>query len=642
MPGAAVLADLSGEALVAGLREVLGQAAANADVSVEGDIVTVRPHPAPPAAAEEAERLTKKAAARARQGEYEKAANIYRRVLELDPHRQDSRRELAMVLVEMGKSSESVDTLLDVLKVDPRDHQALIVLGNHYARAGRDIEAAERFLARAAEIAPGDAIVQNSLGAIFFEQKQPAKALSHFDRALELDPTFANALYGKSILLTHEGRFVEALECLRGLFERGDRRDARLGSMLNAARENYLKISNIVANDRADETFKISEDLKAQAAGESGCEIAVEPKKLHGTLCAVTQMAWKHRRDYHLISLRDDLPAEMLKHHIPAHESWHILLESRARSAGMNRWFTTDDTRLDAALDSMRPDIRRISRSSGHDENGLLKLGGELLRDALSLLYNAPIDMMIERRIAEIPAMREAQYCSLYLQLHNATRMGLSKKTRSVVPGPLLRLNDAVNGAMALFMDGLSGGAAEFFPEYETTGCAGLARQIHSLYSSVADGPGKEYELVDAVAKLLGIESWFAWRPDPGSFTVVERMTDSNLGGVTNPGLLRRKSREAVPFLLAALRRFDRMDEEAIKKLTLEAALLGQEGIDYGNSSARHHLKSVPVEEFTGMEIMCLLYAGLKRTAPGETNLGFDLNDEFAMALELYHAEKER
>ena len=64
--------------------------------------MTISPHPVSSSGAEEAERLTRKAAMRARQGEYEKAANIYRRVLELDPHRQDSRRELAMVLVEMG------------------------------------------------------------------------------------------------------------------------------------------------------------------------------------------------------------------------------------------------------------------------------------------------------------------------------------------------------------------------------------------------------------------------------------------------------------------------------------------------------------------------------------------------------------
>ena len=642
VPGAETLAALEGQALISELRRVLGEVAEGAVVSVDGDLVTVRPDEVSSANAEEARRLTERAAMRARRGEYEKAANIYRRVLELDPQRQDSRRELAMALVEMGQAADAIDVLLDVLKVNPRDHQALLILGNHYARVERDFAAATRFIERAAEIAPKDAIAQNSLGAMYFEQKQPEQALMHFDRALELNPKFANAFYGKSMLLMTEGRFMEALACLSALFRESDSADVRVRPMLGAARENYLKLANIVANDPANETFKASENLKAQAAVESGFELVVEPKKLPGTLCAVTQMAWKYRRDHHIVSLQDQLPAEMLKHHILSHECWHILLESRARKAGVNRWFATDDAGLAAVVDSMKQDLRRLARSSGHDENGLRKLASDLLRDGLSLLYNAPLDMLIERQLAEIPEMREAQYCSLYLQLHNAASFGLDKRSRSVVPPPLLRMNDALNGAMAFFVDQLSGGASEFFPAYEATGHAKLAREIYELCAAAQRSPGAEYALVDAVAELLGIASWFGWKHDPGAFEIVEKVTEGGRGGVTNPNLLKRKSAEAVPFLLSALRRFDRMDDDAIKRLTLEAAVLGQEGIDYADGTKRHRLKALPGELLNGLEVMCLLYAGLKRIAPAEADLGLDLNDAFTMALELYHAEKER
>lgn len=84
------------------------------------------------------------------------------------------------------------------------------------------------------------------------------------------------------------------------------------------------------------------------------------------------------------------------------------------------------------------------------------------------------------------------------------------------------------------------------------------------------------------------------------------------------------------------------MDDATIKNLTLGAALLGQEGIDYADPAKRHRLKELPGELLSGLEVMCLLYAGLKRIAPTEADIGFDLNDDFAMALELYHSEKER
>ena len=35
---------------------------------------------------------------------------------------------------------------------------------------------------------------------------------------------------------------------------------------------------------------------------------------------------------------------------------------------------------------------------------------------------------------------------------------------------------------------------------------------------------------------------------------------------------------------------------------------------------------------------MCLLYAGIRRALPAESETGMDLSDEFATALELYHA----
>ncbi len=96
--------------------------AKDADIAVEGDLVTVTPAPVGESGAAEAARLSEMAAMRARRGEFEKATAIYRRVLELDPSRHDSRRELAMALVEIGNASEAVDVLLDVLKLNPRDH----------------------------------------------------------------------------------------------------------------------------------------------------------------------------------------------------------------------------------------------------------------------------------------------------------------------------------------------------------------------------------------------------------------------------------------------------------------------------------------------------------------------------------------
>ena len=62
--------------------------------------------------------------------------------------RHDARRDLAMVLVELGHADEAKDLLLDVLKTNPRDVASLVILGNHYAKAEGDKVSAEQFFRR--------------------------------------------------------------------------------------------------------------------------------------------------------------------------------------------------------------------------------------------------------------------------------------------------------------------------------------------------------------------------------------------------------------------------------------------------------------------------------------------------------------
>ena len=99
---------------------------------------------------------------------------------------------------------------------------------------------------------------------------------------------------------------------------------------------------------------------------------------------------------------------------------------------------------------------------------------------------------------------------------------------------------------------------------------------------------------------------------------------------------------EAVPLLLLALRRFDGMENRAIAEMTQEIAVMGQEGIRYSDTSRTYALKSAPGESFTDLARMCLQYAGIQRLAPAAADPGMDLHEEFAMALDLYHSEKER
>ena len=110
-------------------------------------------------------------------------------------------------------------------------------------------------------------------------------------------------------------------------------------------------------------------------------------------------------------------------------------------------------------------------------------------------------------------------------------------------------------------------------------------------------------------------------------------------GGPTNPELLQEKYPAAVWHLLDALKRFDSLDPRRVMEITFEVARLGESGLDYANPEKKYTLSAYPGESFSGLQLMCLIYAGFKRIAPDQ-DTGMDLNEPWITALELFHVGK--
>lgn len=48
-------------------------------------------------------------------------------------------------------------------------------------------------------------------------------------------------------------------------------------------------------------------------------------------------------------------------------------------------------------------------------------------------------------------------------------------------------------------------------------------------------------------------------------------------------------------YLLDALERFDSMESDEVKRIVLEIAVMGQEGLDYSSPEEKYRLKSLPI-----------------------------------------------
>ena len=136
---------------------------------------------------------------------------------------------------------------------------------------------------------------------------------------------------------------------------------------------------------------------------------------------------------------------------------------------------------------------------------------------------------------------------------------------------------------------------------------------------------------------MTGLRGWYDWKIDPGQHDVRELPRQE---GTTNPALLREKNPAAVFYFLDAFKRFDAMTPDEIRNVALEIALIGRAGLDYASPEKKYELKTIPNRKFSGLHLMCLMYAGFKRILP-EHDVGMELNEPFVTALQLHEGRNE-
>jgi len=87
--------------------------------------------------------------------------------------------------------------------------------------------------------------------------------------------------------------------------------------------------------------------------------------------------------------------------------------------------------------------------------------------------------------------------------------------------------------------------------------------------------------------------------------------------------------------LVWAIRTLNKIgDEQAIRRLILQAALLGQSGLTLTDPKPVHTLEGYTGGALSGFQVACLIHAGVRRLAPG-TATGFNWEAEYEHAVKL-------
>ena len=137
------------------------------------------------------------------------AIAAYQEALRLNPRLTDARVALAQLRLAQGDLDTSVQMAREALAADPTNADAQLLVARGLV-ARNEFKRADQELQRLAARFPNSVAVQNEMGMLAGHQGNAAAAKSHFDRAVQLQPTNDTALMGLVALDLAAGRNAEA------------------------------------------------------------------------------------------------------------------------------------------------------------------------------------------------------------------------------------------------------------------------------------------------------------------------------------------------------------------------------------------------------------------------------------------------
>jgi tetratricopeptide (TPR) repeat protein len=122
-----------------------------------------------------------------RQGNLDRADQLYRECLQKDPGHGEGRQALAVLMVRRGRRDEAVRLAEEWLTRQPKRAAPYALDGWLWHQAG-DLPRAHGRLQQALELDPTDRLALNEMALVYESMRRPDRALTLYERSLEVDP----------------------------------------------------------------------------------------------------------------------------------------------------------------------------------------------------------------------------------------------------------------------------------------------------------------------------------------------------------------------------------------------------------------------------------------------------------------------
>lgn len=145
-----------------------------------------------------------------RHGRLQDAEAGYRGVLKHDPKNHDALHLLGTIVAQKGKAEEGIGLIERALAVAPSSVEAHFNLANIFTRLSR-LADAERHFRAAFDLRPSHADAANGVGGVLLRTARYDEAETWLNKALSLNPSSVSALNNMGSLMDAAGRFDETL-----------------------------------------------------------------------------------------------------------------------------------------------------------------------------------------------------------------------------------------------------------------------------------------------------------------------------------------------------------------------------------------------------------------------------------------------
>jgi tetratricopeptide (TPR) repeat protein len=207
-------------------------------------------------------RLARQPSYRAQPARYLRGAeDVLGQVVAIDPSDAASWRALERLRARRGDREGAIAALEQLVRLEPKRAAEHYMRAAEYAHAAYREDAAIRYAERAAAVAPDDPQVHEWLGDLYRDRRDDFHTISHYQRALELDP----------------GRFAIALRLAELHAQRGEVTAARrlLFTVLGSAPEPAL----VLRAGRAAIQLAPTPDLRAELERQLLALVSNDPRR---------------------------------------------------------------------------------------------------------------------------------------------------------------------------------------------------------------------------------------------------------------------------------------------------------------------------------------------------------------------------